>query len=117
MPMLEAAERRRHGGVRWLVEACARPGPGGARPLDDSLVADRLAVFETEVAGLRALSRRLVERHDTGTAGPADASIVKLYYSELLQRMIDYGSDASGLAAHTQPRKPAPSRWESGASG
>ena len=115
MTMLELAERLGHAGLRWLVEACARPGPGGARPLDDSLVSDRLAVFETEVAGLRALCRRLVERHDAGTAGPADASIVKLYYSELLQRMMDYGSEVAGLAAHTELRKPVSSGWESGA--
>jgi alkylation response protein AidB-like acyl-CoA dehydrogenase len=115
MTMLELSERLGHAGFRWLVEACARPGPGGARPLDDSLVADRLAIFETEVAGLRALSRRLVERHDAGTAGPADASIVKLYYSELLQRMMDYGSEVAGLAAHTELRKPVSSGWESGA--
>ena len=45
--------------------------------------------LETEVTGLRALCRTLVDRHEAGTAGPADASIVKLYYSELLQRLTD----------------------------
>ena len=115
MTMLELAERLGHAGLRWLVQACARPGPGGRRPVDDSLVADRLAGFETEVTGLRALCRRLVERHDAGTAGPADASIVKLYYSELLQRMTGFGAEVAGLPAHTQLRKPASSGWESGA--
>ena len=68
------------------------------RPIDDSLVQDRLAAFETEITGLRALCRGLVERHEAGTAGPADASIVKLYYSELLQRMTDFGAEVAGLA-------------------
>jgi alkylation response protein AidB-like acyl-CoA dehydrogenase len=78
-------------------------------------VQDRLAVFETEITGLRALCRRLVEDHDAGRAGPADASIVKLYYSELLQRMTDFGTEVAGLAAHTVLRKPISSGWESGA--
>ena len=125
MTMLELAERLGHAGLRWLVEACARPGPGGRRPIDDSLVADRLVGFETEVTGLRALCRRLVERHDAGTAGSsggsppragiADASIVKLYYSELLQRMTGFGAEIAGLPGHAQLRKPASSGWESGA--
>jgi alkylation response protein AidB-like acyl-CoA dehydrogenase len=77
-------------------------------------VADTLAGFETEIAGLRSLCRELVERHDTGRAGPADASIAKLYYSELLQRMMDFGLQLSGLPALTELAKPASAGWESG---
>src|SRR5207302_7748242 len=62
MTMLELAERLGNAGFRWLMETCARPGPGGRRPIDSDLVADRLAVFETEVTGLRALCRSLGER-------------------------------------------------------
>jgi alkylation response protein AidB-like acyl-CoA dehydrogenase len=115
MTMLELAERLGNAGFRWLVDSCARPGPGARRPVDDSLVADRLAGFETEVTGLRALCRSLVERHEAGTAGAADASIVKLYYSELLQRMTGFGAEVAGLPAHAALRKPASSGWESGA--
>lgn len=109
MTMLELAERLGNAGFRWLVSACSRTGVVG-----DSLVADRLAGFETEIAGLRALCRGLVERHEAGRAGPADASIVKLYYSELLQRMTDFGAEIAGLPVHTALRKPASSGWESG---
>jgi alkylation response protein AidB-like acyl-CoA dehydrogenase len=114
MTMLELAERLGHIGFGRLVAACSRPGPGRERPLDDSLVQDKLAGFETEISGLRSLCRSLVERHEAGTAGPADASIVKLYYSELLQRMMDFGAEIGGLAAHAELRKPASSGWESG---
>ena len=79
------------------------------------MAADRLAGFEIEIAGLRGLCRDLVERSDAGTAGPADASIVKLYYSELLQRMTDFGAELGGVAANTVVTKPASSGWESGA--
>jgi alkylation response protein AidB-like acyl-CoA dehydrogenase len=110
LTMLELAERLGNAGFRWLVEACSRHGL-----LGDSRVADRLATFETEISGLRALCSDLVERRDAGRAGPADASIVKLYYSELLQRMTDFGTEVAGLAGQTALRKPASSGWESGA--
>jgi alkylation response protein AidB-like acyl-CoA dehydrogenase len=79
-----------------MVVACARAGPSGRRAIDDSLVADRLAGFETEITGLRALCRSLVERHEAGTAGAADASIVKLYYSELQVRGAAGGHQVDG---------------------
>ncbi|CAI7975984.1 Acyl-CoA dehydrogenase [Frankia sp. Hr75.2] len=115
MTMLELAERLGNAGFRWLVEACRGPAPGGGRLVDDPRVQDRLAELETEIAGLRALCLGLVERHEAGTAGPADASVVKLYYSELLQRTMDFAVEVAGLPAHTELRKPASSGWESGA--
>jgi alkylation response protein AidB-like acyl-CoA dehydrogenase len=106
MTMLELAERLYHAGFRWLVQSC---------PVDDPVVADRLAQFEIEISGLRGLARDVVERTEAGTAGPADASIVKLFYSELLQRITDFGAEVGGLAAQTQLEKPMSSGWESGA--
>jgi alkylation response protein AidB-like acyl-CoA dehydrogenase len=106
LTMLELAERLGNAGFRWLVEAC--------RPVDDPVVADRLAQFEIEITGLRGLCRDLVEKSEAGIAGPADASIVKLFYSELLQRMTDFGAEIAGLPAHTQLTKPVSSGWESG---
>jgi alkylation response protein AidB-like acyl-CoA dehydrogenase len=106
LTMLELAERLGDAGFRWLVRACPS--------IDDPVVADRLAQFEIETTGLRGLCRKLVDDSEAGTAGPADASIVKLYYSELLQRMTDFGAEMSGLAAHTELAKPLSSGWESG---
>jgi alkylation response protein AidB-like acyl-CoA dehydrogenase len=110
LTMVELAERLGNAGFRWLVGACAERGIVG-----DSLVADRLAAFETEITGLRALCLSLVDRHQAGTAGPVDASIVKLFYSELLQRMTDFGTQIGGLDAQAVLAKPASSGWESGA--
>ncbi|WP_094286946.1 acyl-CoA dehydrogenase family protein [Mycobacterium lehmannii] len=106
MTMLELAERLGNAGFRWLVQSA---------PVDDPIVADRLAQFETEITGLRGLCRKVVEDNENGTASPADASIVKLFYSELLQRMTDFGAEIGGLPAHTELAKPASSGWESGA--
>jgi alkylation response protein AidB-like acyl-CoA dehydrogenase len=91
MTMLELAERLGNAGFRWLVDSA---------PLDDPMVADRLAQFEIELSGLRGLCSDLVERSHAGTAGAADASIVKLYYSELLQRMTDYATEIGAAGAH-----------------
>ncbi len=41
--------------------------------------------------------------------------MVKLFYSELLQRLTDFGAEISGLAGHTVLSKPISSGWESGA--
>jgi alkylation response protein AidB-like acyl-CoA dehydrogenase len=106
LTMVELAERLGNAGFRWLVEAC--------RPIDDPRIADRLAQFEIEITGLRGLCRELVAKSEDGTAGPADASVVKLFYSELLQRMTDFGAEIGGLPAQTQLAKPVSSGWESG---
>lgn len=115
MTMLELAERLRHAGFRWLLDECRRPGPAGARPIDDPVVANRLAGFETDISALRLLCRRLVEDHERGTVRPADASLVKLFYSELLQRLTGFAAEVCGLAAQTRLAKPESSGWESGA--
>jgi alkylation response protein AidB-like acyl-CoA dehydrogenase len=78
-------------------------------------VQDRLAAFDTEIAGLRSLCRSHVDRADAGLDGPADASIVKLYYSELLQRLTGFGTEVVGLAGQTVLQKPISSGWESSA--
>jgi alkylation response protein AidB-like acyl-CoA dehydrogenase len=115
MTMLELSERLGNAGFRWLVESCRSPRRDGQRPLDDPLVQDRVAALEIEVTALRGLCRDLVERHERGSVGPADASIVKLYYSEVLQRLMDFGTEVGGLPVHTVLQKPISSGWESGA--
>jgi alkylation response protein AidB-like acyl-CoA dehydrogenase len=115
MTMLELAERLGNAGFRWLVDACERPDPDGRRGLDDPVVVDRLVAFDIELTGLRSMCRHLVERVDAGDAGPADASVVKLFYSELLQRLCDFGTEIVGVSGHTVLHKPMSSGWESGA--
>ncbi|CAN5695985.1 acyl-CoA dehydrogenase family protein [soil metagenome] len=110
MTMLELAERLGNAGFRWLVELCRRLGC-----LDDARVVDRLAQFDIEITGLRGLCRQVVENSESGRGGPADASIVKLHYSELLQRLTDFGAEIGGLTVQTDIAKPLSSGWESGA--
>ena len=109
--------RARHddAGARRAARQRGLPVAGAGMPASTiPIVADRLAQFEIEITGLRGLCREVVRRIESGTAGPADASIVKLFYSELLQRMTDFGAEVGGLAAHTELAKPMSSGWESG---
>jgi alkylation response protein AidB-like acyl-CoA dehydrogenase len=115
MTMLELAERLGRAGFIWLVEACNAPDRRGVRPIDDRVVQDRLAQLEIEVTALRSMCAGLVERNEQGSAKPADASVVKLFYSELLQRMTDFGAEVVGLEGQTVTHKPISSGWESGA--
>lgn len=115
MTMLELAERLGHAALPWLVDACRQPDWRGRRPLDDPAVRERLAGFEVEVAGLRSLCRRHVEEVERGVAGPADASVVKLHYSELLQRLTGFGAEVAGVGGQCVLDKPISSGWESGA--
>jgi hypothetical protein len=41
--------------------------------------------------------------------------VVKLYYSELLQRMTGFATEVAGVATHAQLEKPMASGYESGA--
>ncbi|MET0900946.1 MAG: acyl-CoA dehydrogenase family protein [Mycobacterium sp.] len=110
MTMLELAERLGNAGFLWLVQLCRQMGCA-----DDARVSDRLAQFDIEITGLRGLCRQVVENSESGGGGPADASIVKLHYSELLQQITDFGAEIGGLGAQTRIAKPLSSGWESGA--
>ena len=102
MTMLELAERLGNAGFSWLrrgllargADRAASPRrPGGGRP--PRRPRDRGHRPAGDVPRPRRAPRRPV------TVGPAEASIVKLYYSELLQRLTDFGADVVGLAGQT----------------
>lgn len=114
MTILELAERLQRVGFRLLLERCRVPGPGG-RPIDAPVVRDRLAQFETELAALRAMCASVVRAHDIGTSHRADVSVLKLVYSELLQKMTDFGAEVAGVEGHNRVDRPRSSGWESGA--
>lgn len=115
MTMLELAERLGNAGFKWLVDACTSAERQEPPLIENDLVRDRLARLEIEISGLRELCRSVVEHHEQGSGGPVDASVVKLYYSELLQRLTDFATDVAGLPAHRRLQKPLSSGWESGA--
>ncbi len=73
MTMLELAERLGNAGFQWLLQSS---------PVEDPIVADRLAQFETEITGLRGLCRKVVEDNEAGTGRPRR----RLHRQAVLQR-------------------------------
>ena len=106
MTMLELAERLGNAGFRWLVQSSADRRPDSGRPAGAVRNRDHRSARAVPKAGGECRGRH---------RGSADASIVKLYYSELLQRMTDFGAEIGGLAgAYRTRRSGMSSGWESG---
>ncbi|MFC9981072.1 acyl-CoA dehydrogenase family protein [Gordonia sp. NPDC127522] len=115
LTMLELTERLANVGFRRLVEQCVQPDSSGRRLIDDAVVLNGLASLETDISGVRALAVQLVHKHEDRTIQPADASVVKLSYSEILQRFTDFGVEVGALSAQQIRRKSRSGGWESGA--
>ena len=84
-----------------LVEvARTTPGPDGRRPaLDDDEIARRLALAAAEVEAMRAMTyRSLSLAARTGMPG-AEASMIRLFFSELIQRIDALAMEILGPAA------------------
>jgi alkylation response protein AidB-like acyl-CoA dehydrogenase len=80
--------------------AGAVPGPAGAaRAIDDDEIARRLALARAEVDAMRAMTYRSISlAARTGMPG-AEASIIRLFFSELVQRIDVLAMDIVGAAA------------------
>ena len=81
-----------------LTEVAKRPGPDGRRLLDDDQVRYRLADLHVEFAVGRLLAYRVAWMQSVGLAPNYEASISKLYGSELQQRLANM-LNVVGLAA------------------
>ena len=113
--IVELAERLAVG-FGWLVELAGRRVGSDGRPLaDDAKVRDDLARLATEVQALRLLTARSVAEIDSGgQGGAASASVIKLYYSELLQRLAGYGVDLAGPDGQRASGRSPSNGWEAG---
>jgi alkylation response protein AidB-like acyl-CoA dehydrogenase len=99
--------------VEELVQVARRvPGAGGRlRAIDDDEIARRLALAAAEVDALRAMSYRSISlAARTGTPG-AEASIIRLFFSELVQRLDVLAMELIGPAAVESPAHGAFGRW------
>jgi alkylation response protein AidB-like acyl-CoA dehydrogenase len=79
--------------------AASVAGPRGqARAIDDDEIARRLALLSAEVDAMRAMSYRSISlAARTGVPG-AEASIIRLFFSELVQRLDVLAMDVLGPA-------------------
>ncbi len=112
--ILELAERMRTGFEMVLDTARHCTAPGGSPALADPEIRDRLVRCHTEVEVLNLLCLKMIENLlRRGGVGP-EASIIKTYYSELLQRLTELAVELSGLDVHVLASKPRASGWISG---
>ncbi len=108
LSLVELSERLR-GLLPRLVEMARRAGAD----VYDS-VGQELAQLYADVEVLRLICRRLVENLVSGAGVGAEASIIKLYYSELLQRFMEFAVRCGGLEAQLAREVPSAVGWESG---
>lgn len=89
--------------VRELVAAArGRPGRrGGSLLTDDDVVRRRLALASARVAGLRALTYGTVSRLLRDPVPGPEGSMVRLYFTRLVQEVQRLGVDLLGPAAAT----------------
>lgn len=111
--MLELAERLETA-FGWLVELARAQRIGGHPAIEDEAVRESLARLHCDVTILGDLCRRVVEVLVRGGGSAPEASIVKVYYSELLQRVADLGVELSGAEGQVVATKPIGMVWESG---
>ena len=96
------------------AQALVTPVAPGRMAADDDSVRQDLAARAAEVEVLGLLGQRLardVER--TGEVGP-EGSIVKLFYSETLQKLTGLAVRISGMAAMLDERREFATTWTSG---
>ena len=113
--ILELAERLHRNGLQHLIASAAGwTMEDGSPALADPVVRERLAGFYGEVQILRAMCQRLIEAMVSRGGVGTEASIIKLYYSELLQRMMDYATQLRGLPGQLQYQLLLSGGWETG---
>ncbi|MCU1596064.1 MAG: putative acyl-CoA dehydrogenase, partial [Frankiales bacterium] len=84
--------------VEQLIELAAeRLGPDGRRPaLADEELARRLATVRAEIAALRAMTYASIARNARQAQPGPEGSMIKLYYSEIRQRLLQLAVDILG---------------------
>ena len=113
--ILELAERLHSNGLQRLIaNAAGWTMEDGSPVLADPAVRERLAGFYGEVQILRAMCQRLIEAMVSRGGVGTEASIIKLYYSELLQRLMDYATQLRGLPGQLQYQLLLSGGWETG---
>jgi alkylation response protein AidB-like acyl-CoA dehydrogenase len=113
--LVELAERLRRNGMLALVEA-ARSWtlPDGTTAAEDGTVRETLGARYAETTVLRQLLNTMVTNVvRRGGVGP-EASIVKLFYSELLQRIMDDALTIAGPEAQLTEPHLMSAGWETG---
>jgi alkylation response protein AidB-like acyl-CoA dehydrogenase len=113
--IVELAERFMRNGVGAFIDSIAHwtdelGRPRAADPAVREMAAQRYAETVVLRQLLNTMITNLVRRGGVGN----EASIVKLYYSELLQRLMSDATALEGLAAQIRRPTPMSAGWETG---
>jgi alkylation response protein AidB-like acyl-CoA dehydrogenase len=113
--ILELTERLRIHGVEAAVRAAAKWRLHDGRvALDDVKVREELAGFYAEIDVTRSLLNAMIDDVIAGADVLAVASIIKVFYSELLHRFMRTVTELQGLAGQADQAVLACSGWETG---
>src|SRR5215475_16070967 len=93
------------------VQTCALPiSNGRARAIDDDELARRLALARAEVEALRSMTYRSVSRTARTGTPSSEASLIRLFFSELQQRVFALAMEVLGPQILAWDADGAPSR-------
>ncbi len=86
-----------------LVEYAGQAGADGGRVLDDTRVRQKLAELAIEFQAGRLLAYRVASMQEKGEIPNAEASMSKLYGTELQRRVAEAGMEILGLGGQIEP--------------
>jgi alkylation response protein AidB-like acyl-CoA dehydrogenase len=103
LTILELAERLRVA-FRLLLNSAQSPSPVGGRLIDDDEIRRRVVDIHTRMETLHVLVNNMMSRVLRQGGMGVEPSIIKVYYSELLQDFTELGVRMGGLdAQYVQP--------------
>jgi alkylation response protein AidB-like acyl-CoA dehydrogenase len=113
--ILEMTERLRHNGViaavidagRWRLES-------GEPALEDAVVREGLAARYAEAEVLRHLLNDMIEDIIRGVDVGGTSAVIKVFYTELLARLMGQITDLEGLVGQLERPALEASGWETG---
>jgi alkylation response protein AidB-like acyl-CoA dehydrogenase len=113
--ILEATERLRCNGIEAAVaDAVAWRLESGEAALDDGAVREALAECFAEVHVLRHLLNGMIDDILRGADVSGTSSIIKVFYTELLHRLMRQVTDLHGVAGQLDAPVLACAGWETG---
>jgi alkylation response protein AidB-like acyl-CoA dehydrogenase len=101
--MIELEEGLRALLAQALDEAAEHRIPDGTTLADDNAFRQEFGALASQVEVLGLINDRVIGSIASGEEPGPEGSILKLYFSELLQRLTRFGIRSKGLAAHIDP--------------
>ncbi len=85
-----------------LVDYCKEKAPSGARPIDDPIVRQKLASLKIEHEVARRIAYRVTWKQAQGELPDSEASMTKVFVTELNQRLYRSASEILGMYANVR---------------